>query len=256
MKEKIKLLYDLLYSHFGPRGWWPVYCRLKNAIVYRPKIYTPQSERESFEICVGAILTQNTSWNNVVKCLLNLASKMEISPGKILSMPAKKLQEKIRSCGYYKQKADRLIAFCRFWERNKKYFKSYSSSFLRDKLLSLTGIGPETADSMLVYAFCRPSFVIDAYTKRIISRVTLKEFKDYEMLKKKFESALPVDFKKYNEYHALLVDTAKYFCLKKVPLCALCPAIKICLFGRINESNRKNISLPKSGRDRKSSKSA
>ncbi len=243
MKEKIKVLYGLLYSHFGPRGWWPVYCRSKNAVIYRPGIYKPKNEREAFEICAGAILTQNTSWNNVLKCLLNLARAGKLSPDKILSMPVKELEEKIRPCGYYRQKAARLLDFCLFWEEEKDSLRFLHDSALRERLLSLKGIGPETADSMLLYAFCRPSFVIDSYTRRIVSRITLREFDGYEALKKKFEQALPRDLKKYNEYHALLVDTAKNFCLKKKPLCVTCPALKICLFGRRNGANRKNIRL-------------
>lgn len=256
MNRKIKKLYDLLYSAFGPRGWWPV-CDKKSQIpLYRPKQYSPENLRESFEICVGAILTQNTSWKNVVKCFEFLSKDGLIKAQKIIEMPLGELEKKIRSCGYYRQKAKRLKEFSVFWQKEEPYFSSYKKDFFREKLLSLKGIGPETADSMLLYAFSMPSFVIDSYTKRIFSRVFMKRAEDYHSLKKIFESALPEDFKIYNEYHALIVETAKRFCFKKNPACLGCPAEIMCLYRRKNAGNFSNRVSFKRRKNKRSIRSA
>ncbi len=165
------------------------------------------------EICVGAILTQNTAWKNVEKALANLFDAGVMDLRKLSSMPRSKLAKLIRSSGYYNQKAERLQLFARhvlsehgsFTRIFKKELKP-----LREELLSLKGIGPETADSMLLYAGRKPVFVVDAYTRRICSRHGICEADvDYHELQDLFHKAMPRDHKIFNEFHALMVEEGK-----------------------------------------------
>jgi len=201
-------VYNKLYSHFGPQYWWP-------AETY-------------FEVIVGAILTQNTNWLNVEKAIKNLKDKKLLTPAKLHRLPQERLAPFIKSTGYYNIKAKRLKEFLNF------LFKSYQGSLLRlsladtqvlrKQLLCVNGIGPETADSILLYALNKPVFVIDAYTKRILSRHRfIKEDSSYEETQNLFMKNLKNDIKLYNEYHALLVKLGKEFCLKNKPKCNICP---------------------------------
>ncbi|MDA8131478.1 MAG: endonuclease III domain-containing protein [Elusimicrobia bacterium] len=186
-----------------------------------------------FEICAGAILTQNTAWTNVEKALAALREADLMSPRAMASCPLPRLERAVRSSGYYRQKARRLREFCRRALRDhpegfEKWFCRASASALRAELLSYKGVGPETADSMVLYAAGKPSFVIDAYTRRMGERAGLARGLSYDGWKALFEALLPPDVKVYNEYHALLVRLGKDFCRKSKPLCARCPLGNVC----------------------------
>ena len=213
MRNKLISIYKTLYNHFGPQNWWPG--------------DTP------FEVCVGAILTQNTAWQNVEKAILNLKKEKILNPHKINRLPAKKLAKLITPAGYFNIKAKRLKNFISFL--CKRYDGKVSNMFsnglgnIRDSLLSVNGIGPETADSILLYAGNVPIFVVDAYTKRVFNRLNLtpEDITYYEM-QEIFMENLPSDAMLFNEYHALIVMLGKNYC-KKRPLCEGCP-IKNCHF--------------------------
>ncbi|PIR66925.1 MAG: endonuclease [Parcubacteria group bacterium CG10_big_fil_rev_8_21_14_0_10_36_14] len=192
----IKKVYKKLYGYFGSQGWWPIFDIKIGECKYNCSENIKQNNK--FEICIGAILTQNTAWKNVEKALANLSP--EISPEKILTH--KKLEKVIQPAGYYNQKAKKLRIFSKWWLQNKKA--------TREELLGLWGIGPETADSMLLYAFNQPIFVIDTYTKRLCKELGV-EFKEYDEYRKFFESQLPPDPKLFNEYHALIVAWGKLY---------------------------------------------
>lgn len=240
MNKKLPQLYKILLKTFGRRGWWPVTPAPGCEPVYRPGFYRKPSDKESFEICLGAILTQNTSWENVKKCLVALSGEKIISPEKILALSSARLEKLIKSSGYYRQKAVKIHSFCSWWLGDGLRRDKINDLDLRKSLLELKGVGPETADSMLLYAFARTSFVIDAYTRRIIARIKGIDEQEYEELKLEFESSLEKKLEIYNEYHALLVELGKRFCLKRNPLCADCPAVSICSYGRKNGLKRKN----------------
>ena len=201
-------IYRKLYSLFGPQGWWPGQSR--------------------FEIIAGAILTQNTAWPNVEKAIKNLKAALTLSdPLSVHSLSGKKLARLIRPAGYYNVKSRRLKNFTRFLIR--KYDGSLQRMArtpigrLRNELLAINGIGPETCDSILLYAFGRPVFVVDAYTKRIFSRHGLfPSDSAYESIQKIFTDNLPSDEKIFNEYHALIVRLGKDYCKTK-PRGAGCP---------------------------------
>ncbi len=206
----IQEIYSLLLERFGPQGWWP-------CPEYHSEDYSfPKTKEEQLEIILGTILTQNTSWKNVEKALKNLKEKTELNKEKIKQLPEKELALLIRSSGYHNQKAKKI----------KEYLKNEPST--RKELLSTWGIGPETADSILLYAYKQPVFIIDTYTKRILSRLGFKE-NSYEKLQYLFEHQLPKDYTIYNEYHALLVKLAKENCKTK-PECSSCPLKEKCKF--------------------------
>ena len=222
--------YSLLLAAFGQQGWWPVGW---GKPVYRPGFYGRLPENEAFEICTGAILTQNTAWNNVEKALVALNAARMTSPEKINACSAGRLGRLIRSSGYYRQKAGRLKGFCAYILRQhpegvNKWFSASDCLALRAELLSLKGIGPETADSMVLYAAGKPSFIIDAYTKRAGQRLGIGEDLSYEGWQKLFQANLPANVKIYNEYHALLVKLGKNFCRKRGPRCSGCPLRRMC----------------------------
>lgn len=186
-----------------------------------------------FEICAGAILTQNTAWTNVEKALKELGRAGLLSPEGIAACRLPRLERAIRSSGYFRQKARRLREFCeRLFadhpEGLANWFAAAPAGELRSELLSYRGVGPETADSMTLYAAGKPSFVIDAYTRRIGGRLGLARGLSYEGWKELFEAALTPEVKVYNEYHALLVKLGKDFCRKTKPLCAACPLGRGC----------------------------
>ena len=224
----IKKIYDRLFSHFGPQNWWPV--TLENEITpkYHKKIKL--NSKQKLEICFGAILTQNTNWKNVEKAIIQLNKNNLININKIIRVNNKKLAEIIKSSGYHNQKAIKLKNFCLFlmnnYNRNIEKLFSNSITKLRSELLSVNGIGPETADSIILYAAKKPIFVIDAYTKRIMNRIGFKE-NSYDELQNLFMNSLKKDEKLFNEYHALLVELGKNVCKKK-PLCSQCPISNMC----------------------------
>ena len=210
-------IYKKLLEEYGYQGWWPVDSK------YHQKDYSfPKNKEQEFEICIGAILTQSTSWKNVEKALENLKKNKSLSPEIINSMPFDKLTEIIKSSGYHKQKARKLKEFIRFYLKN--------NGKTMENLLEVWGIGKETADSILLYAYKKPCFVIDAYTKRIMNRIGFKE-KSYDEIQDLFMKNLEKDHKLFNEFHALFVEHGKKTCKKK-PLCNECCLNKICSYGK------------------------
>lgn len=246
MNKNLPILYKKLFKAFGYRGWWPVTLKPGFAPQYRPGFYLEPSKNEAFEISISAILTQNTSWENVKKSLIKLSSEGLLDPLKLRAIELNKLMNLIRSSGYYRQKSQRLIRFCDWFIENWGKAKFSSNDSLRNSLLSVNGIGPETADSILLYAFNRPSFVIDSYTKRIVSRIFNEKEKKYDELKKEFEESLDKEISLYNEFHALLVELGKRFCKKNNPICLECPLLSICFYGREHGNKRENIAASRS----------
>ncbi len=211
---KIKTIYQRLYRAFGPQNWWP--------------------GKNPFEIIIGAILTQNTAWTNVEKAIKNLEKQGLLSARGLRDVPLKDLAKAIRSAGYFNQKAKKLKAFIDFLFVNyggsvKRMFKK-ETALLRQELLEIKGIGQETADSILLYAGNKPIFVIDAYTRRVLSRLQLiSEKADYQEIQQLFTQNLPLDVQLFNEFHALFVRLGKDICKKTKPDCGCCP-LKNCLF--------------------------
>ncbi len=205
--KKLLEIYKRLYRAFGPQHWWPG--------------DTP------FEVAVGAILTQNTNWGNVEKAINNLKKEKAMSAKAIHEMPLKKLASLIQPSGYFNIKAKRLKAFINFlmndYYGSMERMRKEEVHSLRHKLLGVNGIGPETADSILLYALDKPIFVIDAYTKRVLSRhKILDNDESYDKFQELFHSSLGKDVKLFNEYHALFVRVGKIFCKTK-PICEECP---------------------------------
>jgi endonuclease III related protein len=207
VKKIISILYTILLQHYGPQGWWPG--------------ETP------LEVAVGAILTQNTNWQNVALAIDRLKQAGLLSATALSELPETELAAYIRPAGYYNLKARRLKNFLAL------LFSSYNGSMaemadarleiLRPELLAVKGIGPETADSILLYGLEKPTFVVDAYTFRILSRHGLAADPcSYEELQAVFMEALPTEIALYQEYHALLVQTGKE-CCRPQPRCADCP---------------------------------
>jgi len=177
---------------------------------------------------VGAILTQNTNWSNVEKAIENLKKHKLLELSSLYGLPRNKLASLIRSAGYYNVKAKRLKEFLKFLcnthQGNLKKMSSKDAYTIRKQLLSVNGIGQETADSILLYALNKPLFVVDAYTKRMLSRHCLiKEDYSYEEVQNLFMQNLKNEVKLFNEYHALIVKLGKDICLKSKPKCNICP---------------------------------
>ena len=191
-------LFKTLQEYYGEQHWWP--CQ----------------SGERWEIITGAILTQNTAWTNVEKAIGNLLVAGVMSPQSILATPDDKLQELIRPAGFFKQKCAYLKAMAAFMlEREEEFLRSDDVWALRKQLLAVKGVGRETADSILLYAFNKPIFVIDAYTRRVAERhLGLDGSGHYDTLQKTFMDALPPDTAVYNEYHALIVALCKESCRK------------------------------------------
>ena len=211
ISKQLTEIYQLLYDAFGPQHWWPG--------------ETP------FEIITGAILTQNTSWANVERAIANLKSAGLLNAEELNNLDLSKLAELIRPAGYYNIKAKRLKNFLTYLFKNYAgkltNLENLDTEQLRAELLAVKGIGRETADSILLYAFNREIFVVDAYTARIAVRHHLIEpGADYEQLRELFQSNLSPDVKLFNEYHALLVRVGKEFCKPKAR-CAGCPLEKL-----------------------------
>ncbi len=228
LSRTLQKIYEILLNSYDPQSWWPA--------------DTP------FEVMVGAILTQNTAWGNVEKALADLGKVCDLTPEGILSLAPEQLQEAIRPSGYFRQKAARLRGFCQFLAQ--RYGGDPSSmtpvpvAELRDELLSLHGIGPETADSILLYALGRPVFVVDAYTVRLFSRIGLCEEKTkYDGLQALFMENLEPDAGMFNEYHALIVRHSKRTCTKRNPGCGKCALFDMCAwkFKIQNLRSKKNL---------------
>jgi endonuclease-3 related protein len=209
--KQLDEIYQLLFERFGRQHWWP--------------------GETQFEIITGAILTQNTNWANVEKAIANLKSAGCLTPHKLQGLDHRELALLIRPAGYYNIKAKRLKNFMNWLFDNHagklSNLEGVETNQIRTELLSIKGIGCETADSILLYALDRPVFVVDAYTARITVRHRLIEpGADYEQLRELFQSNLPEDVRLFNEYHALLVRVGKEFC-KPQPRCAGCPLEKL-----------------------------
>jgi endonuclease-3 related protein len=206
--ERIKKIYRLLHDEYGPQGWWPGESRL--------------------ECIIGAILTQNTSWSNVEKAIGNLKKLNLISVNKLNLLTTQELAELIRPSGYYNQKAIKIKSFLGFlntcYEDNLDKMFDEEVNFLRNRLLEIKGIGPETADCILLYGGNKPIFVVDTYTYRILSRHGLvPENTNYNEIQEIFMDSLEISPEIFNEYHALLVKAGKEHCKRSKPICAGCP---------------------------------
>ena len=207
-RKRLILIYERLLESFGPQRWWPG--------------DTP------FEVAVGAILTQNTNWSNVERAISNLKRSGKLGASAIHNMTSTELAELIRPAGYFNVKAKRLKSFVDF------LVSGYGGSMarlsrkglldLRHELLQVHGIGPETADSIMLYALNKPVFVVDAYTRRVLSRHGLMdEAEGYEAFRSLFEDNLDHDLRMFNEFHAQFVAVGKNYCRPKNPKCSECP---------------------------------
>jgi endonuclease-3 related protein len=214
-KGRLREVYAALLDAFGPRNWWPAETR--------------------FEVMVGAILTQNTAWTNVERALARLRSRIPLQAEAILALDPTELADALRPSGYFNLKSQRLRAFCEIYVQAGGFagLDALATPELRVWLLSVRGIGPETADDILLYAFDRPVFVVDAYTRRIFSRLGLLDAglpvgkMAYEPIRLAFEHALGPDVAILKEYHALIVSQGKEVCRTR-PLCDRCALRRIC----------------------------
>ncbi len=207
MRIRLKRAYDALFRAFGPQHWWPG--------------DTP------FEVCIGAILTQNTNWTNVERAIVNLKGAGMLDAAPLRKARGDRLRRLIRPAGYFNQKAKRVKIFARWFGDylgdSFENAKGIATPKLRGELLALNGVGPETADSMLLYAFGRAVFVVDAYTRRIVERHGfIEEGATYDEIQQLFTSNLPTRRKLFNEYHALIVMAGKHYC-GPTPRCDGCP---------------------------------
>jgi endonuclease-3 related protein len=212
-------IYKKLLKHFGKQYWWPA--------------------KTKFEVIIGAILTQQTNWKNAELAIENLKDKGLLNPHLLAGAPLSRVEELIRQSGFYKQKARRIIGFSQYLVANydgslSKFFSRLQDQ-IRKELLSLEGIGPETADSILLYAADRLCFPIDAYTMRLCERLGKKETQ-YEKLTEFFKSNLPRDLETYKEFHALIDELGKTYCKTK-PVCSTCPLRSKCVFSSKNEAD-------------------
>ena len=215
-------IYNQLLAHYGPQDWWPA--------------------QEPFEVIVGAILTQATAWGNVEKAIANLKRAEALSPEELRQMPLPELSRLLYPCGYYNAKALKLKSFAHWLgihyadDLNKLFATDIYQ--LRQQLLSIHGIGPETADSIILYAANKPVFVIDAYTRRIINHVGLAtEGSSYSAYQALFMDNLPADTQLFNEYHALLVCLAKDVCRSR-PFCSKCCLNNLCHSSAVDADNQ------------------
>jgi endonuclease-3 related protein len=215
MNKTLLEIYHILLDNYHFQFWWP--------------------SKTSFEIIIGAILTQNVSWKNVEKALNNLRDKGILEPEKLLKIPCNELAEYIKSTGFYKQKAKKIFNFLEFFRRydfSLERLKQKSIKDIRAELLNIKGIGKETADSIILYALYKPIFVVDAYTRRMFSRIGILDREDmkYDNVREIFEDSLPRDVILFQDYHAQIVVHSKEVCRKK-PLCDMCILRSFCKFG-------------------------
>lgn len=206
--NKYITIYTLLSDHFGPQHWWP--------------------GDSPFEVMVGAVLTQNTNWENVRKAIANLKKAQALTFSALFSLTGEEIAQLIQPSGYFNVKAQRLKNLLQMiaeqYDGNPELFFADNLRASREALLSVKGVGPETADSILLYAANHPVFVVDAYTHRIFSRHHLTtEENDYHSLQQEFHDALPINAAFFNEYHALIVAVGKKYCKKTKPRCEQCP---------------------------------
>jgi endonuclease III related protein len=206
-QAQLRTYYDTLFAAYGPQHWWP--------------------GRTPFEVIVGAILVQNTAWTNVESAIANLRRERLLTPRAIETVALARLARLVRSSGYFRQKAKKLKAFVLFLRREYqgslvKMFRA-PTGLLRAQLLEVHGIGPETADAILLYAGKHPVFVVDAYTRRMLERHGLAKSSDsYEDIRQIFEGNLPRDVSLYNEFHALIVQVGKNYCRASNARCSEC----------------------------------
>jgi endonuclease III related protein len=211
-QQKLLSIYENLLSRYGRQAWWPA--------------------DSPFEVMIGAILTQNTNWSNVEKALVLLKQKIPLTAEALLSLQTEDLEACLKPSGYFRIKAQRLQDYCRWYLEQGAYagLDQLSTDDLRERLLNVKGIGPETADDIVLYAFNRPVFVIDAYTRRLLQRLGLIcGKKNYEYCRQFFEAQLPKSADLYQQYHALIVMHAKQHCRKTKPMCFSCPLQSGCL---------------------------
>ncbi|MBI5211103.1 MAG: hypothetical protein HY927_14120 [Elusimicrobia bacterium] len=223
-----------LLRTYGPRGWWPVTPAGSGVPAYRPGTWGRLSARQRLEVCLGTLLTQNTAWDNASRAVEGLNRRGLMSLGNLGRAPLGALQRAIRCSGYFRQKALKIKAFVRHARRRGDLGRWLAGPLdgLREELLGIHGVGPETADSMLLYAGFRPAFVVDAYTLRIGSRLGwFAPGAGYETARRLLMRSLPVSPKLYGEFHALLVELAKRHC-RKTPVCPGCPLLKECGHGQ------------------------
>lgn len=208
MSDQLIYIYETLLTHYGDLHWWPA--------------------KTPYEVIVGAILTQNTAWSNVEKAIANFSENL--SPKFVLDTDVSKLIEIIRPAGFFNQKAAYLKAVTEWFEGYRFDVSAVRSEPLekvRAELLLTKGVGRETADSILLYAFNFATFVVDAYTVRLCERYPINAGKDYEAVKSHFEKNIPLNAEIYNKFHALIVINAKEYCRKK-PTCTGCPLSDTC----------------------------
>ena len=206
--NEIASFYKVAFAKYGELGWWPA--------------------NDTFEVMIGAILTQNTNWKNVERALQNLKERGLLGFQAIADVPLEELAEAIRPSGYYNQKAKKLKRFIEWLDRaaggDIARLDELPTELLRENLLSIKGIGPETADDILLYALDRPVFVVDSYTYRIAARHGwVPPDVGYDELAESFTSSLPEDVALYKNFHAVLVEIGKGFCKKGKPNCPECP---------------------------------
>ena len=206
---KLLQLYNKLFNCFGPQYWWPA--------------------KSKFEIIIGAILTQQTSWKQVEKAIKNLRNTHLLNPNALANKNTKFIETCIKPTAFYKQKTIRIKKFSKYLIKKYGTVNKFLKSVTREELLEMEGIGKETADSILLYAANRPIFVVDAYTFRITNQMFGYSFKSYDELQKFFESQLPKSVKIYKEFHALLVELGKRYCRSKSK-CIKCFLNKECNF--------------------------
>lgn len=207
-KDRIHSIFKALFNRYGSQYWWP--------------------GDGALECIIGAILTQNTSWNNVEKAINGLKNRHLLSIDEMINITTEELAELIKPSGYYNQKAKKIKDFvaliCSNYSGNLDRLLEEDLHTLRSSLLNIKGIGPETADSIILYAANKPIFVVDAYTHRIFYRHNMiTEDTDYQSLQDLFMDSLPDDTNMFNEYHALIVKVGKEHCKKKNPICEGCP---------------------------------
>jgi endonuclease-3 related protein len=219
VREVLLEVYRRLYDYFGPRRWWPA--------------------DSAFEMIVGAILTQNVSWKGAVQAIDNLKQWGWLDLGELLEAPEGELAELIRPARYHNQKARKLKSFCRVvaeeFDSRLDDFLTQETGSLRRSLLAVYGIGPETADCIVLYAAERPVFIIDAYTHRIFNRLGYFGARvKYDEMQAFFVRNLPCDTKLFNEYHAQIDALGHRICLKRAPLCGGCPISVMCKAAETN----------------------
>ncbi|NIL97736.1 MAG: endonuclease III domain-containing protein [Planctomycetales bacterium] len=219
MTATVDEIYHRLHTAYGPQHWWPA--------------------ESAFEVMVGAVLVQNTAWKNVERAIDNLRQACLLSPQELYEVSIDELQELIRPAGYFRMKARRLRNLLDYLfdqhAGSLAVMFSHDTETLRQQLLQINGIGPETADSILLYAAEKPVFVVDAYTQRVLKRHGWMEYQaDYHEIQEHFQANLPADVELYNEYHALLVRVGHLHC-RKTPQCDQCPLADLLPEGGLQE---------------------